>query len=65
MADSTNMFKDCATVNDLEFEYMIRSSPENVSWDGERSYEDTQRAYANIKRQYEARLEEICPSIFR
>lgn len=64
MADSTNMFKDCATVNDLEFEYMIRSSPENVSWDGERPYADVRRAYADIKRQYEARLEEICPGIF-
>lgn len=65
MTSQTNIFASCVTVNDLEFEYMIRSSPENVSWDGERSYEDTQRAYADIKRQYEARLEEICPGIFR
>ena len=59
-----NMFANCDNTTDLEFEYMVRSSPENVSWDGERPYADVQRAYADIKRQYEERLEELVPGIF-
>lgn len=64
VSTETNMFRNVTTVTDLEFEYMVRSSPENVSWDGERPAEAVKAAYKELQQHYEARLEELAPYLF-
>ncbi len=54
-----NMFANCNTEQELEFEYMIRTSPENISWDGELSSAQQKMRFTAINHDYEARAKEL------
>lgn len=59
MATTTNVFANCNTKEELEFHYEILTSPENISWDGERPKADIQRAVKQIQTQFYARAKEL------
>ena len=59
MTTATNIFARCATVQELEFNYEMITSPENISWDGERSAAQIRTAISKAKADYKKRLGEL------
>jgi hypothetical protein len=54
-----NVFAGVTTLAELELEFEMRTSPENISWDGERPVSEIRRAFAEYKRQFAARAKEL------
>lgn len=55
----SNMFDDCKNEQELELKYMILTSPENISWDGELSLAQQKSRFSDIVNDYEARAEQL------
>lgn len=54
-----NIFANCTALETLEFEYLIITSPENISWDGERNPTDTRKAITKYNQQYQERYKQL------